>query len=140
MSFEFEWLFAGRVLVAHVRGRLTDADTVAFDVTIAELLGGQTRPPVHLLIDYSGLECIELEISPTVEPHAPTAVHPKLGLRAAVGSPMLRFLPVYLQGMLRPPASVYVSREQALDSLRAADPSLGGDWLRSATLSEAHPA
>jgi hypothetical protein len=131
MCFHFNWLVEGRILAVHVLGRLTDADFSAFDDALETMLSQQTTLPVHVIVDYSRLECIETLVSPTRSQNAVTLRHPRLGLRAAVDGPMLRFLPVMTGSALRPPANTFASMDEALEYLYAADPTLTTDDPRS---------
>jgi len=132
MAFEFSWLLNGRVLHARIFGTMTDTDNTIFDDAVQAALNTQTSLPVHLLLDYSGVERIQSHISPVSEDILPSALakHPALGLRVAVQTPLLRFVPTFLSSALKPPAQRYDSLDGALDYLYDADPTLGPNHQR----------
>lgn len=129
MAFELSWLLNGRLLHARIFGTMTDSDNALFDDAVATALDGQTSLPVHLLLDYSGVERIQSEISPVSAGNQPSklAKHPALGLRVAVQNPLLRFIPPFLSSALKPPGPRYASLCDALGYLYDADPTLMPD-------------
>jgi hypothetical protein len=126
MTFELSWLLNGRVLHARVFGAMTDTDNALFDDAVETALNRQASLPVHLLLDYSGVERIQSHISPVGENNPPSklAKHPLLGLRVAVQNPLLRFVPAFLSSALKPPGQQYASLDGALRYLADADPTL----------------
>lgn len=127
-----------RVLVARIYATLTDTDHATFDEAVATALNTQVGLPIHLVIDYRGIERIETEISPTrVESQSiPLTRHPKLGLRVAVAGPLLRFIPTAVESALTPPAQQYSTMDSALAYLQDADPTIAAQvqprWRRPA--------
>ena len=126
MAFEFSWLLNRRVLHARIFGTMTDTDNATFDDAVQTALNTQSSLPVHLLLDYSGVERIQSHISPVSDENQPSplARHPGLGLRVAVQTPLLRFIPPFLASALKPPAQQYSSLDGALAYLYDADPTL----------------
>lgn len=126
MAFELTRITNGRVLHARIFGAMTDIDNATFDDAVRAELNDHAGLPVHLLLDYSGVERIQTHISPVSDalPAATLAKHPALGLRVAVKTPLLRFVPDFLSSALRPPAQQLGSLNEALAYLTDTDPTL----------------
>ncbi len=121
MAIEVSWLLEDRIILAEIKGVISQDDLPPYDAAVQRHLNASTGPTVHLVVDPTQSES---KFDPRMTAGLGFPRHPKLGWMIPLGTPGTKVVGKLVAQSLH--MSVYnaATVHDALDFLQRADATL----------------